>query len=62
MDDRTGQLLTTLHAGLLLALRGARDPSLRAALIMALGAIEDVLGLPRTLPSRKDRRAERPFS
>jgi hypothetical protein len=30
---------------------------LRAALLMALGAIEDALGLPRTLPSRKERRA-----
>lgn len=46
MDDRTRKLLLTL----------------RAALIMALGAIEDVLGLPRTLPSRTERRAERPFS
>ena len=43
MDDRTRQLLLTL----------------RAALLMALGAIEDTLGLPRTLPSRKDRRADR---
>ena len=33
--------------------------TLRAALLMALGAIEDALGLPRTLPSRKERRAER---
>jgi hypothetical protein len=39
------------HAALLL--------TLRAALLMALGAIEDALGLPRTLPSRKERRAER---
>jgi hypothetical protein len=43
MDDRTRQLLLTL----------------RAALLMALGAVEDVLGMPRTLPPRKDRRAER---
>lgn len=43
MDDRTRTLLLTL----------------RAALLMALGAIEDVLGLPRSLPSRKERRIER---
>ena len=43
MDDRTRQLLLTL----------------RAALLMALGAIEDALGLPRTLPSRKERRESR---
>jgi hypothetical protein len=43
MDDRTRHMLLTL----------------RAALLMALGAIEDALGLPRTLPSRKERRAER---
>lgn len=46
MDDRTRQLLLTL----------------RAALLMALGAIEDCLGMPRTLPSRKERRAERAFT
>jgi hypothetical protein len=43
MDERTRHLLLTL----------------RAALLMALGAVEDALGLPRTLPSRKERRAER---
>jgi hypothetical protein len=43
MDDRTRQLLLTL----------------RAALLMALGAIEDALNMPRTLPSRKERRADR---
>lgn len=43
MDDRTRHLLMTL----------------RAALLMALGAVEDCLGLPRTLPSRKERRESR---
>jgi hypothetical protein len=43
MDDRTRQLLLTL----------------RAALLMALGAIEDALGLPRTLPPRRERREAR---
>jgi hypothetical protein len=41
MDDRTRHMLLTL----------------RAALLMALGAIEDALGLPRTLPSRTARAA-----
>ena len=43
MHDRTRNLLLTI----------------RAALIMALGALEDALGMPRTLPPRKDRRAGR---
>lgn len=43
MDDRTRAMLLTL----------------RAALLMALGAIEDALGLPRTLKSRKERRESR---
>jgi hypothetical protein len=43
MDDRTRSLLMAL----------------RAALLMALGAVEDALGLPRTLPSRAERRAAR---
>jgi hypothetical protein len=30
--------------------------TLRAALIMALNAIDDVLGLPRTVPCRSERR------
>lgn len=30
--------------------------TLRAALIMALNAIDDLLGLPRTVPCRADRR------
>ena len=29
------------------------------ALLMALSAVEDALGLPRTLPSRAERRAHR---
>lgn len=33
--------------------------SLRAALIMALGAIEDALSMPRSLPTRRERRTER---
>lgn len=41
MNDRTRSLLITL----------------RAALIMALNAIDDALGLPRTVPSRAERRA-----
>lgn len=32
---------------------------LRAALIQMLGAIEDALSMPRTLPSRADRRSAR---
>jgi hypothetical protein len=40
MNERTRQLLVTL----------------RAALIMALNAIDDVLGLPRTVPCRSERR------
>lgn len=43
MPDRTRQLLMAL----------------RAALIMALGAIEDALELPRSLPTRAERRAMR---
>ncbi len=43
MDDRTRAMLLAL----------------RAALLMALGAVEDALGLPRTVPSRKERRAHR---
>lgn len=31
--------------------------TLRAALIMALNALDDMLGLPRTVPSRKERRS-----
>jgi len=45
MDDRTRNLLLTL----------------RAALIMAIGQIEDALGMPRTLPSRSERRQARPI-
>lgn len=33
--------------------------ALRAALIMAIGAIEDALELPRTLPTRETRRQAR---
>jgi len=40
MNDRTRNLLITL----------------RAALIMALNAIDDALGLPRTVPDRAARR------
>lgn len=40
MNDRTRKLLFTL----------------RAALIMALDAVDDLLGLPRTVPSRSERR------
>jgi hypothetical protein len=40
VNDRTRQLLITL----------------RAALIMALNALDDVLGLPRTIPCRAERR------
>lgn len=43
MDDRTHRLLIAL----------------RAALIMALGAIEDALGMPRSIATRRERRAER---
>lgn len=46
MDDRTRALLLTL----------------RAALLMALGAIEDALGMPRTVPNRRERRAGRLLS
>ena len=43
MDDRTRQLLLTL----------------RAALLMALGAVEDALCMPRTFPRRSERRSAR---
>lgn len=43
MDDRTRVMLLAL----------------RAALIQAIGAIEDALNMPRTLPSRSERRAAR---
>jgi hypothetical protein len=33
--------------------------AMRAALIQLLGAIEDALSMPRTLPSRDDRRKAR---
>jgi len=46
IDDRTRAMLMAL----------------RAALLMALAACEDALGLPRTLPSRAERRAARAFS
>lgn len=59
MDDRTRALLLTIHAAALAVLRSPTDPSLRAALLMALGAIEEALGLPRTFATRKDRRADR---
>lgn len=42
MSDRTRNLLVTL----------------RAALIMALNAIDDALDLPRTVPCRAERRAK----
>jgi hypothetical protein len=32
--------------------------TLRAALIMALNAIDDLLGIPRTVPCRTERRAK----
>jgi hypothetical protein len=43
MDDRTRVMLLAV----------------RAALIQVLGAVEDALGLPRTLPSRAERRRTR---
>jgi hypothetical protein len=43
MDDRTRVMLLAV----------------RAALIQVLGAVEDALGLPRTLPSRSERRRTR---
>jgi hypothetical protein len=43
MDDRTRVMLLAV----------------RAALIHMLGALEDALGLPRTLPSRAERRRTR---
>lgn len=33
--------------------------TLRAALLAALGCVEELLGMPRTLPPRKERRADR---
>lgn len=33
--------------------------TLRAAMIMALNALDDLLGLPRTVPSRADRLHQR---
>lgn len=33
--------------------------AVRGAIMQLLGAIEDALGLPRTLPTRAERRAER---
>lgn len=33
--------------------------TLRAALIMALNALDDLLGLPRTVPSRTERLQQR---
>lgn len=41
----------------LLAVAG--DDRLRPAIVMAVGAIEDTLGLPRSFPRRRDRRAAR---
>jgi hypothetical protein len=43
MDDRTRTLLLAL----------------RCALLMALGAVEDALGLPRSVPTRQERRRDR---
>jgi hypothetical protein len=43
VNERTRQLLITL----------------RAALIMALNAIDDCLGMPRTIPCRAERRGLR---
>lgn len=45
MDDRTKYMLLAL----------------RSALIMALGAIEDSLSMPRSLPTRPERRSARPI-
>ncbi len=67
MDDRTTALLHNLRMSLLLthpALLGdipddGSREQVRAGLIQFLGAIEDTLGMPRTIPSRKTRHAER---
>lgn len=46
MDDRTVYMLLAM----------------RAALIHLLGAIEDCLGMPRSLPTRAERRNVRPIA
>lgn len=46
MDDRTRLMLMAL----------------RAALIQMLGAIEDSLHMPRSLPTRHERRSARPIA
>lgn len=52
-------MLTALRAALLAALLVVgRDPRFRPSFVMALGAIEDALGLPRSCPARAVRRSD----
>ena len=53
-----------LRAALLVlsALPGAHRNDVRAGVVQALGACEDVLGLERTYPRREERRQERDLS
>ena len=66
MDDTTRALLYTMRMNLLLlqpVVGGVPDDGrreqVRAGLLQMLGAIEDTLDLPRTIPSRKTRHSER---
>ena len=58
----------TLHRAMLLSQRAAllamlpvvvTRPDLKAGAVQWLGALEDALGLERTIPRREERRAER---
>lgn len=57
MDERT--ILLSLRAALLAALLTlGRDARFRPSFVMAVSAIEDALGLPRSCPSRAARRSD----
>lgn len=61
MDERA--ILLPLRAALCAALLAlGHDARFRASFVMALGAIEDALGVPRTCPPRPGRRSDRASS
>lgn len=54
------EVLATLRASLVATLdQLSKDDPVRRELATALAAVEDDLRLPRTIPPRKERRAER---
>ena len=60
LDDATRAALIAGRAYLVAVLPIAiRHPDLRAGAVQFLGALEDALGMERTMPRREDRRNER---